>query len=251
MVSPMVFDVRPGPVPGQVSSTPEADPIPQLGRLLWLNTKNADSWEDSNSGDSAEPTSAGTTPTLSGGAYTFDGTDDFLVMPESDNNRIAFGHIFVVCRTNDRTKRQSILIKQNPSSTASSNDFAYRIGIREINSGADGRVEIQAYHDTPTTVTATNPAPDSEYFLAEFLLEPDGTLTYRQNGVDNGSTSGAVMKTSDKTATNVYIGRSPSGGRFFDGEIAHLSIYARPLTAAERNQVYTHCETWVPSITRA
>lgn len=229
------------------------EPIPTAGRLLWLDTKAADSWSDSASGAEATALDPAYMPVFQAdGSYLYDGSNDQLKMLNNQYCTIAFGHVFVVCKTNDRTKRQSILLKQNASDTSAAG-FEYRIGIREINAGTDGKVEVQARYDAGAgaIVTATNAAPNQEYFLAEMELSTAGDLTYRQNGVNNGSASGKVIQTDSKLSNDLFIGQSPSGGRYFDGNIAAVIIYGRSLTTAERNQVYTYAERWVPSVTRA
>lgn len=240
------------PGPFLKSGAVAVDPVPTAGRLLWLDTKAADSWSDSASGVEATALDPAYMPVLQGdGSYLYDGSNDQLVIPSSAYNTVALGHFFVVCKTNDRTKRQTVIGKRNAVNGTLAASFDYRMGIREVTAATDGKMEL-SLTNTSANVIATNPVPNQEYFLAEMELTTAGVLTYRQNGVDNGSATSGIIQTNTKSVNDLYIGHVMDRSvRGFDGNIAAVIIYGRSLTAAERNQVYTYAERWVPSVTRA
>lgn len=234
------------------------DPIPTAGRMLWLDTKTSDSWSDSASGVEATALDPSYMPALVGDAYEFDGVNDQLVMPTNDYNTISFGHIFVVCKTNDRTKRQSLATKWKavPPGTAPylPEWFEWQFGIREVTAGSDGKMQFKWRGDSSdSTVTSLTPVDNDVYFLAEIVVTRSGLLTYRQNGVNQESTQSSALNVATRNYTNdLIIGNTTDRTvRQWDGSIAFIAIYGRTLTAEERNQVYTYAERWVPSVTRA
>lgn len=245
---------RPGPIDTGSNSTPSppSSPIPELGRILFLDTKESDAWSDSNNGASAEALDPDFVPSLSGGVYTFDGSNDNLLIDDSENTAISYGHVFVVLKANDRTKRQTIISKSSLTNNLHS-DFEYRLGIRDATAGADGKVDISIYPRSglTRTITAETPAPDGEFFLAEFELDFNGTLTYRQDGVENGTpVTGEIIQLTTKNDNPLNIGKTYFQNAF-DGEMAMIAIYSVSLTADQRNEIYEYAEAWVESITRA
>jgi hypothetical protein len=209
------------------------------GLVLCLNASDRNSyvsgsttWNDvSGRGNNGTLTNGPTFNSLNGGSIVFDGTNDYVVVPESSSvdittNTITFGgwcyptisnlyqHIVVNTGGGDLNRQYGMWLSQ--------------FGTSKIYRNLNGVVSQDNVNiSTPWQVNAWN------YIM---LVYNGSTIKIYLNGVQvhNENASGNITQTN----SNVFIGGEPSQSYFFNGRIASSQIYNRALSAQEVLQNY-------------
>jgi hypothetical protein len=209
------------------------------GLVLCLNASDRNSyvsgsttWNDvSGRGNNGTLTNGPTFNSGNGGSIVFDGTNDYVVVPESSSvdittNTITFGgwcyptisnlyqHIVVNTGGGDLNRQYGMWLSQ--------------FGTSQIYRNLNGVVSQNNVNiSTPWQVNAWN------YIM---LVYNGSTIKIYLNGIQvhNENASGNITQTN----SNVFIGGEPSQSYFFNGRIASSQIYNRALSAQEVLQNY-------------
>ncbi|MBI4311288.1 MAG: hypothetical protein HY681_05835 [Chloroflexi bacterium] len=162
--------------------------------------------------------------TVYGSSLSFDGTDDYVTIPDSPTLRLT-GPLTVAFWVKWTGVGGTILIKE---SAGGSGDYW-------INNPGDGTIWCSSngghgLADTGVSMTvgqwhhiALTLAPDDLKCYVDGVLKVTGTYTQGADGIG--------------TATPIYLGRSIGGAPFFPGSIDDVRIYNRVLDSNEINTV--------------
>jgi len=224
-------------------------PVPPAGLMLWLKadwgvslsgtatlTGTVTGWTDqSPAGLVATPYSSGTPPQLvtdpltGKPAVSFDGTSDFFQLPSGFNNFAAGLTSFAVF---------------SPSSTAS------WARMYDIGNGASSDNLVLAQYGTNFTMAALNVSGSTFNEIPgsnELALNTPQEYTALQDGAtslklfQNGTlvnTNPSVLALNNLIRRSNFIGKSNwSTDSLYQGNIAEVLIYNRPLSSAEQQQV--------------
>lgn len=204
------------------------------GKITAIAGKGFASVHDANtSGAAARPTYL-TASKNSLNTADFDGNSDFLtVNPFTDFDDSALGGIpaytmFVVCKF-DSTANQR-LTETNATGTS---DLGFGID-------ASGNYE---YHVGGGT--AHGQAADTNWHIHSFVFDgaqANGSeLSARVDGTAVALTeSSAIGDTALANTSSVYIGSTPSGTLWFDGQMGEIIVFTRALNASEVGSVNTY-----------
>jgi len=165
---------------------------------------------------------------------TFDGTNDYVSIPQSTGvnittNTITFGGW---CYPTVSNKYQHLVVK-NVGEARQYGMWLSVNGTSQIFRNVNGVVtQTNVTISTPWAVNAWN------YIM---LVYNGSTIKIYLNGSEvwSENASGNIVTTS----SNVNIGGEPTQPYFFNGQIAVAQVYNRALTAAEVNQNYRHYKT--------
>jgi hypothetical protein len=223
--------------------------IPTSGLVLWLKPdqgiiKDAggavSEWQDSSgTGNNAAQSDSAKQPLFNATGVnglptvTFDGTDDYLEVPNTPSVAIT-GDItsFFVFNVTDFDTFRAIWAK-TAGNLPAANDY-YLVS---------GSGSPRFYHGNGgagiAQVTGTEAPPTGTFVTAGFELEGT-TATHFLNGADNGS--GDLAAAGLDLGGPLQIGTRADFVTKFKGDLAELVIYARALTAAERTQVQDYLQ---------
>ena len=211
------------------------------GLALWLradqglptsNGSSVSQWSDvSGSGNNAMQGTAGNQPTVQTSqvngnpAVRFDGSDDYLSVPDNLGLRPSNITAFVVAKATVATNQALYFAK---TSTNLNDGF----GVVRLASGANAGL----YFNTSSTAAS--------------VVQPTGTfsiLSGRYNGQQirfstNGGTPVTTTASGTITTTTapLYLGSRGGSGNKFTGDIAEVILFTRALSDAERQQVESY-----------
>jgi len=164
-----------------------------------------------------------------GGAFEFDGVDDFI-------NISAFNYAFT---------ELSILAWAYVDTPASCKGLVYSRGTSvtglELGGCTDSTRLGYTWNDDENTYNwGGGPLiPTSEWFLAALIVNSTQATIYAVSS--NGSASGTnVLAHTSTTIDDLKIGQDDAGGRFFNGSIDEVRIWNRSLSSDEIYQQYVY-----------
>ncbi len=219
--------------------------VSRSGMMMWLKSDNSvtsggvgtgvSAWGDvSGNGNNATQATGTNQPTLQNGPNSlptvrFDGTNDFMQLPQGLSNFTAGASIFVV--TNPTTIGSGKRFFEFATSPSHDN-----IAISEsAPNGAQFNVNLSS--GTASTVLSTNALTASTYQLIEAMHNGAGIGTFLTNGTQGAQNT--MNNIPNVTRTNNYLARDYSGTstNYLTGEIAEIIMYNRNLSTSERQAV--------------
>jgi hypothetical protein len=208
---------------------------------LWLDAADASTitessgavseWRDKSGngyhvsqGTSSNQPATGTN-TLNGiNVLTFDGSNDILV---SANNQplLEYVSVYVVVRSSNVSARQGIVTKKRDSIFGFP-QFEFRFGIRETNSGSDGKLDYAIYDTSSVEIitSATSLANNTWAIISGENTSTDTTIKINGSVDTTNTTSLSIDTASKDTANRLFVGGSQSGVRHLSGDIAEVII---------------------------
>ena len=213
------------------------DGVSLVNLLMPFNTESSSTAQDYSGYDNDGTVNGAiwTSSGIVGGAYSFDGTDDYLSIPDAatldGNGTWSEMTMEAWVKADVSQTGRIILAKWGPSTSRS-----YEVGINSTgNTQLFAAVDNGAYLET--LYTDVNPlVPGTWYHVAATYKA--GVVDLYINGVLDAtrSNAGGTIKAS---ADSLKIGaRNPTPERFFDGDIDEVRIYPFALTAEQINQNY-------------
>jgi len=205
--------------------------------VMPFNTENSSTAQDY-SGYDNDGTINGATWTSSGiigGAYSFDGTDDYIAIPDDatldGNGSWSEMTMEAWVKADANQTRTIILAKWGPSGSRS-----YELGIDSNgNTQLFAAVDNGAFLETLYTDVAPL-VPGTWYHVAATYKE--GVVDLYINGALDATRSNAGGTIASSTDSLKIGARNPTPERFFNGTIDEVKIYPFALAAAQINQNY-------------
>jgi hypothetical protein len=213
------------------------------GMMMWLKSDNSvttsgtsvTAWADvSGSGNNATQATGTNQPTLQNNsinglpAIVFDGTNDFMQLPQGLANFTQGASIFVVTKPTTIASGKRFF----EFATSPSHD-----NIRIIESAPTGaQFDVNLTDGTASSVLSTN-AISTSYQLIEAMHNGAGIGTFLTNGIQGAQNT--MNNIPNVTRTNNYLARDYSGTstNYLTGEIAEIIMYNRKLSTSERASV--------------
>lgn len=215
------------------------------GMMLWLKSDNSvtsggigtavSAWADvSGSGNNATQATGTNQPTLQNGPNSlptvqFDGTNDFMQLPQGLANFTQGASVFVVTKPTTIASGKRFF----EFATSPSHD-----NIRIIESAPTGaQFDVNLSDGTASSVLSTSALTASSYQVIEAMHNGAGIGTFLTNGVQGAQNT--MNNIPNVTRTSNYLGRDYSGTstNYLTGEIAEIIMYNRNLTVSERQAV--------------
>ena len=225
--------------------TIDGEPVQEItvdGDVVWENTVaysnlvawykfNTSSTEDSSSNNndgtiSGSPNYISTAGPLNNGAYDFDGTDDYINIPNSPS----------ISLTNEITECAWVYSENHQDrGTIATKNASYYFQIN-----TDGGVETYTYYGTNRSTSdyfdSTNNISENSWNHVAWTEDTDGLRTIYINGkLDSTSQHEATIYDSSDP---LRIGAQSSSNRQFNGKIRDVRIYNRALSSSEISEIY-------------
>lgn len=215
--------------------------VSRTGLITWLkadngtslSSTNVTSWKDmSGTNDASQSTSASQPTFVSSAinglpALSFNGTSKYLQFAPGFANLSPGFAAFIV------TKPTAV--------TAGARFFELGLGANDnnfyISQPNNTDVSVFAYQNsTSSSLTASSAVTLSQYQLLQAFNSPGANNASIHTNATLGTT-GTLSTLFDLTRTQNFIGRDAANSLFFNGEIAEIMLYNRPLSSLERKQV--------------
>ena len=194
-------------------------------------------WTDfSNNGNSGTLTNGPTYSSANGGSLSFDGTNDYISVPsyiQSPNTQLTLN---LWTKPNSTTQATTLMSKWGSSSQS---NFSWLLFLNWFGSGLHflvGNASGNNYteHSIPHNLSTSS-------YINYTITYNSGLVNMYMNGnlISSSSSAYTTLKT---VTTPITIGADWDGGsvdtllRFYNGNIAQVSIYNRALSAAEVSQ---------------
>lgn len=175
-----------------------------------------------------------------GDCITFDGTDDYINIP--DNSEINPAHMsisawFYASEINFASQPYPTVMKKENGGAYYTIEICTHDGGASCNSGTNDKEVAFAFYNG----SGINPGYYTQqitlntwYFVAGTYDGTTAKLYINGTEVSSTTTSGNIVT----NTSPLTIGRDPNLGRFFDGRIDEVRVYDRGLTAAEILALY-------------
>ncbi len=180
-----------------------------------------------------------------GSAFSFDGVDDYVSIPDSDDVDFAASQDFAVMAWIKPAAQQLwTATTDNDVIEKWSGATAYPYVVRYVNStgGANaGKISAARYdRSTSTVLTSASAINDGKFHHVAFVRNGGMVSLY----VDGVLSAGPVQDKVASTTTNsspLYIGRRGAGDmpNYFTGQVDDLRIFKQGLTADDVKTIYT------------
>ena len=161
-----------------------------------------------------------------GGAFDFDGTDDFILFPDDTNLNLQALTMESWSYLNSTTNQNGFLFEKGLVNTQYSNFFEGANNIFVFRTMGTGPTDL-------TEATSVFPADSWNHIVCTYA---SGTKRIYLNGVQIKLATG--LSGTIPTNTNGPRIGAHSSGYYLDGEIAISRVYNKALTAAEVTQNY-------------
>ena len=196
-------------------------------------------WTDfSNNGNSGTLTNGPTYSSANGGSFVFDGSNDYISVPsyiQSPNTQLTLN---LWTKPNSTTQATTLMSKWGSSSQS---NFSWLLFLNWFGSGlyflvGDASGNSYTAHSIPHNLSTSS-------YINYTITYNSGLVNMYMNGnlISSSSSAYTTLKT---VTTPITIGADWDGGsvdtllRFYNGNIAQVSIYNRALSAAEVQQNY-------------
>jgi hypothetical protein len=219
-------------------------PIVTNGLVLYLDAANSKSyagsgtsWKDlSGNGSNGTLTGAPTFNSANVGIFSFDGVNDYTHCGNAASLNFGTGN-FTVCawvkRSTSAATNLRVLAKGAETNEAAQAGFCFL--------GSDTSLSFAVNPSTTRTIIVAATHTVDEWFYVTGVVERGVSLRTYKNGVLTNSTTAPSGSVSNGVMP-LYIGASTANdvnpNLFFKGNIPHVALYNRALTATEVLQNY-------------
>jgi hypothetical protein len=177
-------------------------------------------------------------------AYTFDGTDDYYATTSLD-----FGGNMLVTDTENWTvvalarvhSAGSYVDPDNHECLITSDATPNWLPIAFRNSSTQFLMVTTLGTTTGTRYDRSGALDYNTWYTFGCRMDNSGNL---YQSVDGGTETSHTSATCAVTATPLWVGQSPNGSNFFDGDLAALLVYRSTLTAAQMSDAQLRLREW-------
>ncbi len=237
-LSTLASDDQAGPIlsPAQGQLQPEFQTIPISGLVAYYPF-NGNANDESGNGNDGTVVGATLTTDRFGNpnsAYSFDGSDDYIRVPDDDSLDLSDGMtIMAWINSNDTSGPKVIVSKWNDNTS----DHSYIF--KDHDSSDKLLIELsKGYHNDLAKLEGTTSIATEEWIHVATTFDSN-TVELYFNGIEDASS--AAIGVIRNSATDLLIGAVFTwGGIFqnFDGVIDDVRVYNRALTEAEIQALY-------------
>jgi hypothetical protein len=171
-----------------------------------------------------------------GGAITFNGTDSYILLPQSTPNQTYGNYSFSVwfsfttTRNSSSTSNSMIMEAQN-TLLGGVDNYLYALS-NATAAGTNGRIGFQTFNPLSILYTTTNTWTGGQWYNITCTYD---ITTSRQSIYVNGILENFTTIANCYFNTNTYFGlgayTTPPRTWFFNGRMSNFTVYARTLSA--------------------
>jgi uncharacterized repeat protein (TIGR02543 family) len=211
---------------------PVCTPAPSGSIAWWTGSSNANDIISDNNGTLQNGTTFA--PGKLGTAFSFDGVDDYVLVPDSSSLDVSSGlTIEAWLKTSGTADYARIVSKYyyNPGTPGNNNGYGFG-----FDTGGTMRCDIGDGSGSYAYALNSTVVADGRWHHAAVVFSPSQATVY-VDGV--AGTPVTLNGFAPNTTEPLYLGQDPAAaGRFYTGLLDEVSIYNRALSASEVQAIY-------------